>query len=191
MTKPTHLTGSLLCGCVLGITTPAAIPGLFLGSLLCDVDTGTSALGHFFFWQSGKNHRGFFHSFLFLGIFILGSLKWNWCIPVSIGIASHILLDSLNTMPIQYLYPCKKRFRLPWSQIKAGSIYETLILTLMLMTVFLVFIDPLDFLRLMVQSMFAVFRWLIPIILSLWTALWNWAYPIITESINGIVASLG
>lgn len=164
MTKPTHLTGSLLCGYALGIAAPATIPGLFLGALLCDVDTPHSALGHAFFWQSGENHRGFFHSIFFLGLFILGGCKWQWMGAVAIGVASHILLDTLNTKPIQLFFPLKIRLRCPWSKFKTGSMAETLILVWMLFALFTVFVGPMELIQTLLGSAAFLIGKLMPLI---------------------------
>ena len=191
MTKPTHCTGGLLCGCILGVTTPTSIPFLLLGSLLPDIDTGKSAIGRIFFWQSGKNHRCFFHSLLFLGIFIAGSIKWTWCIPAAIGIASHILLDTLNTMPIQLLFPSNRKLKFPWSKCKAGSIYELLILILMLTVLFTVFISPMQLFHAVIDAGVSLIKNLIPMVVSVFSHLWNSLYPLIIGGITAIAETLG
>lgn len=96
------------------------VAGCSLGSLLCDIDIDNSMLGRFIpgwlFWE----HRTVTHSFFFmLVVGIIGvviRINTGLNIGIIVGIATHLILDSLTPMGLPYLLfpfittkPYKKR----------------------------------------------------------------------------------
>ena len=96
-----------------------------VAALLPDIDAqsakihyiGKGILGIF---RGLFEHRGFFHSFLAVGIVgvISSSIAWyfdfEWSLPlaVTLGYASHLLIDGFTIGGVRYLFPRTKKFRL-------------------------------------------------------------------------------
>lgn len=149
MTGRTHLaagigTGALLVlaeqkiasgATVFPIDAAITVAGGALGSLIPDIDTPTSKLGHKIkplsaLFNTLCGHRAMFHSVVVL-IIAWGITSWacppGSIIPISvaIGFASHLLLDALNPLGIPLFWPFEKRVRL--AHIKTGSLTERII----------------------------------------------------------------
>lgn len=98
-------------------------------SLIPDVDVKTSFIGKYKFFlplQFFVNHRGFFHSFLFM---ILGIVFFLFFYPIGafaffVGYCSHLILDSFTIEGVRLFYPLKSNFS--W-KLKTGSSVERLI----------------------------------------------------------------
>ncbi len=114
-----------------------------IATLIPDIDTKFSKLGkkkvlrplQFF-----VSHRGFFHSFVFLGLIILlfSLFLPNLIIPFLLGFGLHLLADSLTIRGIQPFYPFKLRLR---GIIKTGGRIETVIFVLFLIgNLYLIFV---------------------------------------------------
>lgn len=131
----THLAFGFLIGLVtLKIFNPLNII-LFLilvliGSLLPDIDHPKSKVGKkikligFLF-----EHRGFFHSLLFLAlihIIVFMFFRDNpFILPLVIGYTSHLFIDCFNHKGIMPLHPFS-RFRIR-GFIKTGALLETIL----------------------------------------------------------------
>lgn len=118
MTGKTHIIVGLTTGIFLGLNAPQLIITAF-GSLLPDIDHTQSAIGHYVPFIAKKlTHRGFTHSLIFLLI----------CTALSpylgIGVLTHIVLDTFNTVGIQMFWPHKKRIKIPIIAIHTGKIFE-------------------------------------------------------------------
>ena len=132
MTSTSHLASSALIyliGCSL-VESPPTIQGVVataVGSLLPDIDLPTSAIGRPFFpiasWINRKiGHRTLTHSFL--GILLFGLLAFviGWALRgwlgasagsyarfLTLGFASHILIDTLNKSGVDLFWPARVR----------------------------------------------------------------------------------
>ena len=147
MLLKTHVVGGLIAGEILvkamsnsdfGLspqplfTTFACLFLSVIGSILPDIDLHNSTAGNkiapaSWLIQLFVGHRTFFHSpfFVCLSYFALVSF-FPYAQPLilacCVGMASHIILDSLNKAGIPLLWPLPIRF---WAiGIKAGSIME-------------------------------------------------------------------
>jgi inner membrane protein len=89
---------------------------VLLGSILPDIDERNSKINQ---WSGfiGKiiatfsKHRGFFHSFLFIGILIF--IVWNYFglnygLALGIGFLAHVVGDGITPMGVQMFYPFSK-----------------------------------------------------------------------------------
>jgi inner membrane protein len=100
-----------------------------MATLLPDIDTRNSKLGHKFYFRPLQwfvKHRGFFHSFSFL---ILVILIFVFFIPVLalgffVGYASHLFLDSFTLEGVRLFYPLKI---VSCGNVKTGGIKENVI----------------------------------------------------------------
>lgn len=124
MTGKTHVIAGLTTGVFLGLNAPQLIFAAF-GALLPDIDHEHSTLGHHVpFISKHLSHRGFTHSIVFLLI----------CTAISpylgIGIMTHIILDTLNTVGVQMLWPLKKKIKIPVIAIHTGKIVEKILFIL-------------------------------------------------------------
>jgi inner membrane protein len=104
---------------------------VMLGGLLPDIDHPKSKIGRYFRPINYLfEHRGFFHSFLFIPVLVLIILLAiklpNFSLPLAIGYASHLVSDMLTVEGIMPLHPIT-RFRLR-GFIRTGSFFETIIL---------------------------------------------------------------
>jgi len=101
-----------------------------IATFIPDVDTRFSKLGKkkvFRPLQFFVNHRGFFHSFIFLGLISLIFYLFLPLImlPFALGYGSHLIADAFTIQGIKPFYPFKRRIR--W-KIKTGGVFETIIL---------------------------------------------------------------
>ncbi|MGI8786017.1 MAG: metal-dependent hydrolase [Acidobacteriota bacterium] len=135
MTSSSHLASSALCylAAASWSETPAAIEGLVItaaGSLLPDIDTPTSSVGRPLFplarWIDRRfGHRTLTHSLvglaglaavLFAVALIVDLCGWSPGVPLrryafflTLGYASHILVDCLNKTGVELVWPSKWR----------------------------------------------------------------------------------
>jgi len=104
---------------------------VLLGSVFSDVDHPESKLGRkikiigFLF-----EHRGFFHSFIFLilvniPLFLFLNKYLIYIYAFNIGFISHLIADMINHMGIMPLHPLSK-FRIS-GFIKTGNLFESLL----------------------------------------------------------------
>ena len=136
--------GVLAAGCLAAQATPSPVQtglvtfGVVLGSLFPDIDSKHSIIsqvarpvGTVVRMISG--HRALMHDPVFYALILLG-LKlffpslFPWFLPMAVGVATHLLLDSLNPMgiPICY-YPGKGKHRIHLAKIKTGSFLDSMI----------------------------------------------------------------
>ncbi len=132
MTSSSHLASSALIyliGCSV-VESPPTIQGVVVtaaGSLLPDIDLPTSAIGRPFFpiasWINRKiGHRTLTHSLL--GVLLFGSLAFVfvWALSawlegsagsyarfLTLGFASHILVDTVNKTGVDLFWPARIR----------------------------------------------------------------------------------
>lgn len=105
-----------------------------IATFIPDIDTKFSKLGKkkiFRPLQFFVNHRGFLHSFVFLGLI---SLIFYLFLPIVmlpfiIGYGTHLIADSLTIQGIRPFYPCKAR--LHW-KIKTGGRLEVILFVMFL-----------------------------------------------------------
>ena len=131
----THLAFGFLAGLLaLNIFNPANVILFFtlvlIGSILPDIDHPKSKIGRkikiigFLF-----EHRGFFHSLLFLiFLYIFSVLLFknnSFILPLFIGYSSHLFIDSFNHLGIMPLHPLS-RFRIK-GFVKTGALAETML----------------------------------------------------------------
>jgi len=100
-----------------------------IATFIPDIDTKFSKLGKkkvFRPLQFFVNHRGFFHSFIFLGL--IGLIFYLFLpvvvLPFILGYGLHLLADSFTIQGIKPFYPFKRRLR--W-KIKTGGKLEVVI----------------------------------------------------------------
>ena|SRR3989344_5482131 len=103
---------------------------VLIGSILPDIDHPKSKIGKrikivgFLF-----EHRGFFHSLLFLALVYVVSILFikniYFILPLFIGYGSHLLIDCFNQAGIMPLHPLS-RFRIK-GFIKTGALLETIL----------------------------------------------------------------
>lgn len=103
---------------------------VLIGSILPDVDNPKSKIGKkikvigFLF-----EHRGFFHSLLFLAVIYIISILFfrnnYFILPLVIGYSSHLFIDCFNHIGIMPLHPLS-RFRIR-GFIKTGALLETIL----------------------------------------------------------------
>lgn len=128
--------------------TPAVIAAGVLGAVLPDIDHPKSKISNSFLVtklasrvvSSVTVHRGMCHSLFFVILCVaLAQLAiylylphWNAAIPLWLGtgMVSHLLLDWLNPMGIQWFWPLGKHWNL--LSIKTGGTGERIIATLLL-----------------------------------------------------------
>jgi|GEM_PF-4136483 len=132
MTSTSHLASSALIyliGCSL-VESPPTIQGVVAtaaGSLLPDIDLPTSAIGRPFFplasWINRKiGHRTLTHSILGIVLFGLLAFVLGWGLQawlgasagsyarfLTLGYASHILVDTLNKSGVDLFWPARVR----------------------------------------------------------------------------------
>lgn len=115
-----------------------AIAGV--SALAPDIDSRGSKLGRKLpvistFTSLVFGHRGALHSLLAIVALYLVGIQYfpDWVIPIIIGYASHIIIDSFTPSKIPWLWPYKKRFGL--ALIRTNSIVD--ILTTVALVVFL------------------------------------------------------
>lgn len=107
---------------------------VLIGSILPDIDHPKSKIGKkvkvigFLF-----EHRGFFHSLLFLIlIYAISTIFFTnnyFILPLIIGYSSHLFIDCLNHKGIMLLHPLSK-FRIK-GFMKTGSLLETLLFSVL------------------------------------------------------------
>jgi len=100
-----------------------------ISTLIPDIDTKFSKLGKkkiFRLLQFFINHRGFFHSFLFLGLISLIFYLFFpiLVLPFVLGYGTHLIADSLTISGIKPFYPFKFKIK---GIIKTGGRIETII----------------------------------------------------------------
>ncbi len=116
---------------------------ILFGGLLPDIDHPKSKIGRYFKPISFLfEHRGFFHSFLFLPILsllIYILLKTNtFTLPILIGYSSHLISDAITKEGIMPLHPLSK-FRIK-GFIYTGKMLEfTLFILLLVLSVWKLF----------------------------------------------------
>ena len=101
-----------------------------IATFIPDIDTKFSKLGKkriFRPLQFFVSHRGFFHSFIFLGLItlIFALLLSKIIFAFVLGYGLHLLADSLTIQGIRPFYPFKTRIK---GRIKTGGRLETFIL---------------------------------------------------------------
>jgi len=101
-----------------------------IATFIPDIDTKFSKLGKkriFRPLQFFVSHRGFFHSFIFLGLIALVFTMFlpRIVFPFVLGYGLHLFADSLTIQGIRPLYPLKTRIR---GKIKTGGRLETVVL---------------------------------------------------------------
>lgn len=103
-------------------------------SLLPDIDTAGSIVGRrvpvipLLF-----KHRGPTHSLMFVAAIYLAVnhfLRYNWATCVTLGWASHIVLDMFNPSGIELLWPWSKRIGV--GLIRTGGMLEYIVTALIL-----------------------------------------------------------
>ena len=100
-----------------------------IATFIPDIDTKFSKLGRkkvFRPLQFFISHRGFLHSFVFLGLI---SIVFYLFLPIvmlgfALGYGSHLIADSLTIQGIKPFYPFKRRWR--W-KIKTGGKLEVVL----------------------------------------------------------------
>jgi len=100
-----------------------------IATFIPDIDTKFSKLGKkkvFRPLQFFVSHRGFLHSFIFLGLItLIFYLFWPILIfGFVLGYGSHLLADSLTIQGIKPFYPFEGRLR--W-KIKTGGRFEVIV----------------------------------------------------------------
>ncbi len=100
-----------------------------IATFIPDVDTKFSKLGKkkiFRPLQFFVNHRGFFHSLIFLGLILLifSLFLPIIVIPFAVGYLSHLFADSLTIQGIKPFYPLKTRIK---GIIKTGGRLEVIV----------------------------------------------------------------
>lgn len=154
----THLAFAFLCftagQIILGRTVDPllALPPLFLGALLPDIDTSTSFIGRLFFslsrWlETRLGHRQEVHTLAVAGVVgaLASPLVWagfglSWLALVG-GFISHLVLDMLQPTGIMLAWPIRARFVLFQGRVEHQSDAERLVLGLLVL--FSVVIVPL------------------------------------------------
>lgn len=145
MTRQTHLLGGVAIafgyltatGLAEGQLPPfqdqcvAAILAV-AGSVFPDIDLSTSRMGRQAPGVSSLiemlfGHRGMFHAPLFYtAVLLLACWKWPTTVWIwgafGLGILSHLVLDTLNSKGIPWLWPMKRRFSIV--KVKTGGIGE-------------------------------------------------------------------
>lgn len=102
------------------------VPVILIASLLPDIDSAHSSLGHHWFFrplQWLSKHRGMIHSFTFC---IIISLIFAFFMPVIalpffLGYFGHLFADSLTVEGIRPFWPMKKEID---GQLRTGSKIE-------------------------------------------------------------------
>lgn len=117
--------------------------GLYIGSLLPDIDQSQSSISTFFFgigrlFQKIFGHRGFIHSLL--ACLLLWSLIYPLHLSFSMGFLlgylSHLFGDSITNRGVPLLYPLsKRRYRTPLT-FKTGSRVENFLMVILSLTIF-------------------------------------------------------
>ncbi|MCK5624528.1 metal-dependent hydrolase [Candidatus Pacearchaeota archaeon] len=107
-----------------------------IATFIPDIDTKFSKLGKkkvFRPLQFFVSHRGFFHSFIFLGLIILLFLLFLPIIifPFALGYSSHLLADAFTIQGIRPFYPFKTRIK---GKIKTGGRLEIIVFVCFLIT---------------------------------------------------------
>jgi inner membrane protein len=103
------------------LSYPSYYGGLFLGSLLPDMDHPQSYLGRRTYPLSvlinkSFGHRGFTHSLLSLFLFGIATAYW-WSVNplffggIYLGYLSHLLGDMCTVSGVPLLYPKRKRYK--------------------------------------------------------------------------------
>ena len=124
----THVVSGVACYLMTPNPSPTGVVVAMVGSLLPDIDHSASTLGKFLPLHWFLKHRGFTHSLLALAL-TMGLGAWYLspgnALALSIGYASHLVLDCLNRQGCPLLWPAKKYYRL--MSIRCGSIFEYLV----------------------------------------------------------------
>ncbi len=115
----THLATGMLAATLIG-QPPAGIAVAGVFSLLPDLDTPESKLGRKLPFISLPlnlifGHRGMLHSLLAVIIAYIAAIQFfpTWAIPMTIGYASHLILDSLTPSKIPWLWPYPEYYGFP------------------------------------------------------------------------------
>ncbi len=107
----------------------------FFATLFPDIDSSFSKIGKkklFRPLQFFVSHRGFLHSFIFLGLVLLPLYLFesSFLFPFFMGYSIHLLSDALTIRGIRPFYPYGKRFS---GFIKTGERMEVLFFIIFLM----------------------------------------------------------
>jgi len=90
-----------------------------IGAVIPDLDILMSLTGRHWY----DYHRKLTHSLLFLLAFIIPSFFYGFMIPISFGILSHIIIDSMSHSGVMLLYPfSRKKFRI--SKLKQSKKFK-------------------------------------------------------------------
>ncbi|HJX05820.1 MAG TPA: metal-dependent hydrolase [Candidatus Nanoarchaeia archaeon] len=120
---------------VLPVNSYVFVAIILLGSLLPDIDSGTSFIGKRFKLTSlFFKHRGMVHSIIFMTGFsiVVFSITKSiyYFLAFAAGYLSHLLLDSLTPKGVAFFWPNKKRMR--------GRFRTTGLVDILLLVVFIV-----------------------------------------------------
>lgn len=136
MRGTTHIAAGSVAALYLA-TSPVQGAAMIAGSLLPDIDVGSSKLGRYNPLSFVIPHRGVTHSLLAVGL-----IYWLYE-PLAIGMMTHVILDMLNPRGVSLLWPLPFKVKLPIiGNIESGGILDALIMVLML--VFIIYRLVLD-----------------------------------------------
>lgn len=115
VSRLTHAVGGVFAGWLLGLNPLYVLAG----ALLPDLDYPLRSL-----------HRKLFHNVWFAGL-----VYWLGGLPFAVGVLSHLVLDSLTPMGVNWLWPIPfERLRGP---ISTGSLEDYFLASVMLVVIFL------------------------------------------------------
>lgn len=144
MTGTTHFTAGLFAGASLALCLhlqpvqgAVVIAGTALGSLFPDIDHKNSTIS-----QKAKpvgtvvsaiaGHRKLLHDPVFYmaayaALVLCGRSISYAAAPLFLGVATHLLLDVLNTAGIPFLYMLNKKWRIHLLRVRTGSVTDKVI----------------------------------------------------------------
>lgn len=126
MRGTTHIAAGAATAICLA-TSPVEGAAIIVGSLLPDIDVGSSKLGRYNPFAIIIPHRGVTHSLLFT--VLVGAIYK----PLAIGILTHLILDMLNPKGVSLLWPMPLKIHLPIiGNIDSGGIIDFLIMGILL-----------------------------------------------------------
>lgn len=133
----THLLGGIFGGLLFLHLAENKIAFFFvclIASLFPDIDSYNSKLGRNGFSRTltaFTKHRGFIHSFLFMGLFyfIIDRFWPTLGLAFLIGYSIHLLLDSLTYRGVRLFWPFKFRLRF---RVKSGGLFEGVVFIVLL-----------------------------------------------------------
>lgn len=149
MTGNTHIIGglaaSLAISQVTDYDTVLLVVGGVIGAILPDICHGGSKIGRTFPFLSKIinkifGHRSFTHSLLFILLLaaMMNYFSWNKAIMmgISVGVASHLILDMATKNGVKLFFPLKVTVRLPITT-RTGSTVESIVFAVLsLLTVY-------------------------------------------------------